>query len=328
MDSSTALEPRLESKSFPYDNILIPTDGGGSTQPAIRHGLSLAQVHQATVHALHVVEDGSKYSGSPPEQLTQQEQWDAASAVETVIENAHPINLNVVPVIRSGSPVETICEYARENKIDLIALGTHTRSRFKRALHRSVSEQVRRNSPIPVLSVDQNQFTQTDDSSSTIQYTDVLVPTDGRKGATIALSHGIEIAHQYDALLHGLFVVDRQSIASRPGFTWKETTDSWTLRGRRILTNVAEQAASCDVDVRLTLTHGIPWKEIRDYTSENDIDLITTGTRGLTGIKRLLQPSVASRVIRKVAAPVITINRLTSPTRSRSQFLGEMNGGL
>lgn len=40
-------------------------------------------------------------------------------------------------------------------------------------------------------------------------YNNILVPTDGSQGAKVPLKHGIEIASQWDAPLHTLFVVDR-----------------------------------------------------------------------------------------------------------------------
>lgn len=48
-----------EQLTFPYENILIPTDGSTGATHAAEHGLSLAADLNATVHALSVMDDTS-----------------------------------------------------------------------------------------------------------------------------------------------------------------------------------------------------------------------------------------------------------------------------
>lgn len=48
-----------EQLVFPYENILIPTDGNAGAAHAAEYGLSLAAVLDATVHVLSVVDDTS-----------------------------------------------------------------------------------------------------------------------------------------------------------------------------------------------------------------------------------------------------------------------------
>jgi nucleotide-binding universal stress UspA family protein len=47
-------------------------------------------------------------------------------------------------------------------------------------------------------------------------YDDILVPTDGSRGANAGLDHGIEMATQWDATLHVLYVVDTRLARSGP----------------------------------------------------------------------------------------------------------------
>ena len=63
-------------------------------------------------------------------------QWDGISAVWEV---------------RQGSPAEEILEYAKATQIDLIAISSHGRSGLGRLVFGSVSDQVIRESGIPVL---------------------------------------------------------------------------------------------------------------------------------------------------------------------------------
>lgn len=299
-----------ESKSTPYESILIPTDGGNALTPAIRHGVSLAHAYAATVHALRIVEDHPHLGKTAIPSASEKNTWDEAAAIEPVMDVAHTLGLNVIPGIEHGSPPDVILDYIEENDIDLVVLGTHGRTGLTRYLHRSISEQLLRTAPVPVLTVKGDRPAPLDRRSSggQMRYTDILVPTDGRDEASVALEHGVEIASRYGATLHGLFVVDQRTYTSRPGFTWQEAKESWEQRGRRVLTQVAEKAEAVHLDVRITLTHGNPRKEILGYTTVNDIDFIAMGTQGLTGVSRFLQGSVATGVVRTADVPVLTTN--------------------
>lgn len=61
--------------------------------------------------------------------------------------------LTVVTEIGEGNPHEEILEYVSEHDIDMIIVGTHGRTGFDRAVMGSVAERVVRRSPVPVLTV-------------------------------------------------------------------------------------------------------------------------------------------------------------------------------
>ena len=48
-------------------------------------------------------------------------------------------------------------------------------------------------------------------------------------------------------------------------------------------------------------------KEILEYAESNKIDLIIMGSRGMTGIKKMLLGSVASRVVTYSQCPVLVV---------------------
>lgn len=89
---------------------------------------------------------------------------------------------------------------------------------------------------------------------------------------------------------------------------------------------MTKKAASLDVPVRTTLSYGQVQQEILEYTEVNDIDLVTMGTRGLTGIRGLLQGSVAAHVVEEADCPVLTINRTTAELKKHPYtFLRKAN---
>ena len=64
------------------------------------------------------------------------------------------------------------------------------------------------------------------------------------------------------------------------------------------------------------LQTGVPYEEIVKVAGEERVDMIAIGTHGRGGLNRLLMGSVADRVIRLAACPVLTV-RGTKPAEAR-----------
>ena len=62
----------------------------------------------------------------------------------------------VVRAVHRGVAFQEICQYATDNEIDMIVMGTHGRTGIAHALIGSVAERVVRKAPCPVLAVRQD----------------------------------------------------------------------------------------------------------------------------------------------------------------------------
>lgn len=119
------------------------------------HALVLAELCEATVHVLYVV-DETAYATVPDdtrERVREALEGDGQSATQTIAEQALNRDLAVTNEIRWGDPAVAIIAYAVENDIDLIVMGTRGKTGFERYLLGSVAEKVVRTSPSPVLTV-------------------------------------------------------------------------------------------------------------------------------------------------------------------------------
>lgn len=138
-----------------YDRILVPTDG--TDQPAVTtHALNVAELCDATVHVLYVVdEDALDYqtseSGREETRRTRREEGEASTA--RIVEAADKRSLDAVTAVEEGSPSETIVEYADDHDVEMVVMGTHGRSGVDRYILGSVTEEVVRSSDVPVLTV-------------------------------------------------------------------------------------------------------------------------------------------------------------------------------
>ena len=77
----------------------------------------------------------------------------AESALEDWVGKARATGLNVRPALRPGVAYEEIVALARDERADLIVIGTHGRGGISRTLLGSVADRVVRFAPCPVLTV-------------------------------------------------------------------------------------------------------------------------------------------------------------------------------
>jgi len=138
-----------------YDRILVPTDGSPGSRGVIEHAAELAEIHEATLHGLYVVNTASYASFSMEStwegigDMLRDEGEEALRAVESVARDRVPVETAVL----EGSPSRKIVRYAEQEECDLIAMGTHGRGGIDRLLLGSVAERVVRSSEVPVLTV-------------------------------------------------------------------------------------------------------------------------------------------------------------------------------
>jgi nucleotide-binding universal stress UspA family protein len=162
-------------------------------------------------------------------------------------------------------------------------------------------------------------------------YESILFPTDGSEGADAALSHAEDIAQQYGATLHVLYVAQRDTssfgMAGEDHETEHETgmtedhhegPDTGMINvahgdgvssvehGQGLTDSVAEVVGD-DVSVETEVVTGTPYESILGYAEETDVDLVVMGTHGRTGVDRYLLGSVTEKVVRTSDVPVLTV---------------------
>ena len=136
-------------------NIVTATDGSENTQKAISYGIKLAKLSGATVHALHVVDISSVSQSWTAGKETMREilTKDGQKATSKVKELGEASGVDIKEVLLEGHPSKEIIDFAENNDIDLIVMGTLGKTGLDRFLMGSVAETVVRNSKVPVLVV-------------------------------------------------------------------------------------------------------------------------------------------------------------------------------
>ena len=103
-----------------YERILVATDGSDGAEKTIDEALDLAELTDATVHAIYVV-DTRDYNTLPEskwltldDELTERGQ----RAVDAVRERSTARGIDVETAVESGIPHEEILRYADAHDVD------------------------------------------------------------------------------------------------------------------------------------------------------------------------------------------------------------------
>ncbi|WP_372480865.1 universal stress protein (plasmid) [Halomicrobium sp. HM KBTZ05] len=281
-----------------FDDILVPTDGSTCAAVALSAAEAMAKRYGATIHLLsvadariedHTVGDESQHA-----------------AHEAIVRDAREnlsAEIGVVEAVERGLPHEAIVEYADEASVDLVIMGTHGRTGVQRYVLGSVTEKVLRLAETPVLTVRGE-----DADVRPTPFEDVLIPTDGSDAANAAIDPALDIAGAYDARVHTLSAIEPLSMGV--DVRSHVIVEALEERAQAAVDGVAERAESASLGpIETAVEFGDPYRQIRNYVEENDIDLVVMGTHGRSGVERFLLGSVTEKLVRTSAAPVMTVRQ-------------------
>lgn len=137
-------------------HILVPYDESKGSKHAFEHALD--QYPDATITLLHVIDlvdagYSSPVDGTLPgfwEEWFESEQEASERLFEDAREKAGDTSADLRTESVVGRPTRAINDYAEDNDVDHIVMGSHGRSGVTRVLLGSVAEGVVRRAPVPV----------------------------------------------------------------------------------------------------------------------------------------------------------------------------------
>lgn len=299
--------------------ILVPTDLSASADEALRHAAFLADWHDAELVLLNVAgRHMHRY-----EEMRARFPFDGA-ALDRILQPEGDVERHLPrhdelaieqEQVEHASPATVIAEYADDQDVDLIVMGTRGRRGMDRLLMGSVAEEVVRTTACPVLTVRDGAAVAPGQA-----FRRILVPVDFSEPSHLALDHAKELAMTYGAEINLLHVVEDLMLPTAYGvepigFSVPDIVDN----SEDALRQLAEEEIGYEHVVVESLP-GYPSTTILDYIDERDVDLVVIATHGRTGIDRLLLGSVAEKVVRRAPCPVFTVKHrgrsLVAPRRT------------
>jgi nucleotide-binding universal stress UspA family protein len=144
-------------------HVLLATDFSEASAAALEYAKAIAKAFGARIHVLHVLEDLAAHAWTTEVYVAalpgvhEEMERQARERLAAVFTPEEQASYSVTTELRTGSPFVEVVRYAREEKIDLIVMGTHGRGPIAHMLLGSVAERVVRKAPCPVLTVRQTQ---------------------------------------------------------------------------------------------------------------------------------------------------------------------------
>jgi nucleotide-binding universal stress UspA family protein len=284
-----------------FDELLFPTDGSDAAAAAFEHVLDIAAEHGSTVHVLNVADTNRDSVTILRGDAVDVLESEGEKIVREAADRADERGVEAITDVVQGAPYRAIVDYADARDVDLVVMPTRGRGGLERLLLGSTTARVVRQSDVPVLTLRPNG------DAVEYPYRNVLVPTDGSDGARTALGVGIDVANAAGAGLHVLSVVDTASL----GVDVRTDIQSASLRegAERIVEEATTSATEAGVgSVSGTVGEGTSiHRAIGSYVEDHDIDLVVLGTHGRTGFDRYVLGSVAEKLVRTSAVPVLTV---------------------
>ncbi len=138
-----------------YEHVLLPTDGSEAAANAANEAFGVVNNSGATLHIFFVVDEtAGPLNVRGGDERFEQAEAEGEEVVDEITERAEQAGVEAVTgSVQQGTPHEAILDYAEENSIDLIIMGTHGRSGLDRHLLGSVTEKVVRRANPSVLTV-------------------------------------------------------------------------------------------------------------------------------------------------------------------------------
>lgn len=144
---------------IPPKTILVATDFSEASGLALTYAQELARRFESTLRLLHVVADADVSPGTEAlwgfSETEVQRRWvdEASAKLARLCPAEESAAFDVETAVVVGSPTDRVVQYAGENHVDLIVMGTRGRGAVEQMLLGSVAAGVVRRAPCPVLTV-------------------------------------------------------------------------------------------------------------------------------------------------------------------------------
>lgn len=292
--------------------ILCPVDFFEASAKAYDYAYSLALRYEAKLYVEHVIDVlvGSYPYYNFPDVAANNIYWDLNKrAEERLREMVSPhatTRVQAEMVVHKGFVPDSILSFAQGQHVDLIVMGTHGRRGLDRLMMGSVTENVLRKAPCPVLAVRKpsHDFVSPEQSENPVRLRKILMCTDFSKCAGTALNYALSLAQEYNAELTLLHVVEDFP---------EEKLHGVMDEARRKL----EALVSTDVrnwcTVKATVRIGKPYEEILQVAMEQQTDIAVLGVRGRSAVDLAIFGSTTHRVLQLGPCPVLAVREEANP---------------
>jgi len=270
-----------------FERFLLASDGSEYSDGAVREAMRMASKCGARVRAVNVVAGGDAELYAMGEQLITKELNSARACLDDVHLLASSAGVAYESEATQGNQVyQEIVSQAEKMQADLIIMGRRGRHGLARLMVGPTTVRVIGHARCNVLVVPR---------AAKITGRHFVVASDGSRFGDTAAHTAARLAKLYDTLVTVVSV-------TRP-----EHSEERRREARQIVNRLISFLKQEGVNVEGVVPHGRPDEMIVKTANEKNADLIIIGSRGRTGLERVLLGNTSEHVIDQTQCAVLVV---------------------
>lgn len=284
------------------EKVLVPVDFSPPSRLALNHGIAFARKFHAKLALLNVVETPNALLYTFPTEsarIEKEHREQAWRMLPALVAPEDQDDLDLQILVKTGTIEDEISSTIREERADIVVMGTHGRGLVGRTFIGSVTQHLLRKVPVPILTVCR--------VARPLTFERILFATDLSDASVQGFHSALELARVTRSNLTVLHVVDTPSLAYAGGGMAGIDSHRLLEEARTRLNDLTARGSTQKIKIDTVLIEGNPAEAIFRAAEDNCADLIviTVEKKGL--LERALLGSTAERIIREAHLPVLSI---------------------
>ncbi len=281
-------------------NILVPVDFSETSLNALEQALILAKAHDGQITLLNIVKKAafpSLFSSTPQPGIGNEE---AESKMNTLLEQYKDKGVKISYDIRDGKPYKAIADYAKENDVNLICMGTHGISGFEEFWVGSNTYKTVSVAPCPVISIRKG--------INPVPFSRIVLPIDNSKHTRQKVPFTSRLAAKFNASIHVV------------GITSDKSGDIYRKINNYVL-QASQYIEDAGINCRTEMLQGSNiTKTALQYAQRVEADLISIMTEQEVDPANLFLGPYAQQMVNHSEIPVLT-------SRPDEKLMGNVHAG-
>jgi len=282
--------------------ILVPLDGSPLAEQILRLVRPLARRTEAHIVLVAAVVPTHTWLGA--EEPRDEESASAGAALESIRQSLNAEGLKASVKVMSGKAADCIRDAATSEGADIIAMTSHGRSGLPRLVTGSVTDEVIRTAPEPVLVLRASDLEPDD-----LEINEILVALDGSPLSESIIPVVEGMAQQLGASILLVRAVTPSTLLFLSEFipSSPPALDEIEAKAKRYLEGIAKKIRQSGIKVKTDVATDYAAEAIIDVATRKSVDLIAIGTHARSVAGRLVMGSTADNVARHSPKPCLLI---------------------
>ena len=296
-----------------FKQVLCPVDLSEASLRPLTYAAAIAGWYDARLTVLHVVptfEPMQVHPGgleAPVRIVYPMPRDEVIAEMGRALEVAGVDPAGAALAAEAGDAAATIVDQAVALRADLLVMGTHGRSGFDRLLLGSITEEVLRKAPCPVLTVPPHA---PGAEPKAVVFRQVLCPVDFSSASLQAVGFAVDLARQARAsvtLLHVIEWLAEHEPQANVHFNVPEFRRHLGEAAHERLRTLVDDKMRAESRIEDVVATGRAYRQILETARVRNAQLIVMGSQGRGAVSLALFGSTTQQVVRQAECPVLTV---------------------